>query len=103
LKNECKFTGIDPDSDDSTSNETSSFVRAESPKPLSNFGKSMPQSILNSTSNFDHINTQRTPNEIVHLELEQSNAGVRIQHDESSHQNLIPMISPFPVNRRSTD
>ena len=103
MKNECKFTGIDPDSDDSTSKDTISVVKAEHPKPQSNFGKGVPQSILSSASNFDHIDTQRTPNEIVHFELEQSNAGVRIQHDESSQQNLIPMISPIPVNRRSTD
>ena len=76
LKNECKFTGIDPDSDDSTSNEPIEVVKLEHPKPLGSLGKGVTQDIFSSASNIDQIDTQRIHNEMGRLEIEQSNVGI---------------------------
>ena len=53
LKNQCKFMGIDPDRDDSTSNVAINVVTIEHPKPLENQGKGPSKSIFSSGIDID--------------------------------------------------
>ena len=92
LKNQCKFMGIDPDKDDSTSNVATNIVT-----PVDNQGKGTSQRNYTSESDIHKTDRHRSHSVRCNLELEQFNAGEPTQQNESSHQHLIPAASIIPV------
>ena len=90
LKNQCKFTGIDPDEDDPASYEAMKTAKVEHPKPFGSDGKGQSKSIFSSVSDLGQP------------ELDKTKAGVTIQLNESSNKNLIPMLL-MPIKSQAKD